>query len=166
MLVIARGGAHLWTPAGRKAALDLFTIGFATTLHPSLTLGRFRAKERDPVRLEVALAEKLARAADWRWGGGAACQRLTGYFRGDRTTVYVDSGDRSLGTSLGLVQDNNGPVTLSLRPGPLAFLSPHKETVHPLLAYSDLLTEGDERAREAAGDLFDRYLLKAVEGSS
>ena len=164
ILVRARG-SHLWAPGGRKAALDLFTLGFSTTLHPSLTLGRFRAKERDLLRLEVEISKKLTRAADWRWGGGAACQRLTQYFRGDRTTIYVDRGDRTLGARLGLVQDHAGPLTLSLRPGPLAFVSPHQQTVHPLLAYSDLLMEGDERAREAAADLFDRYLAEPA-GSS
>jgi hypothetical protein len=164
-ILLRARGTHLWAPGGRKAALDLFTLGFATTLHPSLTLGRFRAKEREPLRLEVEIGKKLAHVAEWRWGGGAACQRLTHHFRGDRTTVYVEHGDRSLGTKLGLIQDNAGPVTLSLSPGPLAFVSPHQQTVHPLLAYFDLLMEGDERAREAAADLFDRYLLKPVDDS-
>ncbi len=164
MFVRARGGVHLWAPGGQKAALDLFTIGFATTLHPHLTLGRFRAQERDPLRLEAEIGKKLTQVADWRWGGGAACQRLTRYFRGDRTNVYLDRGDRSLGAKLGLVQDSNGPVVLSLRPGPLAFVSPHYETVHPLLAYADLLMENDERALEAAEDLFDRYLSLLTAG--
>lgn len=31
-------------------------------------------------------------------------------------------------------------------------------TVHPLLAYSELLMDEDERAREAAADLFDAVI--------
>jgi hypothetical protein len=36
--------------------------------------------------------------------------------------------------------------------------SPERETVHPLLVYSEMLSEGSERAREAAQALHDRYL--------
>jgi hypothetical protein len=36
--------------------------------------------------------------------------------------------------------------------------SPERETVHPLLVYSEMLSEGSERAQEAAQALHDRYL--------
>jgi hypothetical protein len=94
----------------------------------------------------------------WRWGGAAACTRLTGHFRGDRTTLYVDASHHALATSLRLVPDNSGTVTLAVKPGPLAFQAPVADCVHPLLAYVDLLSENDERARQGAAELFRRYL--------
>jgi hypothetical protein len=36
--------------------------------------------------------------------------------------------------------------------------SPERDTVHPLLVYSEMLSEGSERAQEAAQALYDRYL--------
>ena len=150
-----------WTTQGHRRAVDLFAVGFDATLAATLTIGRYRARERDVHALEVALRPKLVDVGRWAWGGGGACDRLTGYFRGDRTVVYFDDINASaqkLGPQLGLVPDARGPVTLVHAPGPLAFESPVPETVHPLLAWVDLLREHEERATDAAADLFERYL--------
>jgi hypothetical protein len=40
----------------------------------------------------------------------------------------------------------------------LAFGSPEPHTVHPLLAYADLLIDREERATEAAREIHARYL--------
>ncbi len=149
-----------WAPRGWRDAFDLFVAGFATTLAPQLAIGRYRARERDLRSLEAELAHRLEAIGDvsWRWGGGAACERLSGHFRGDRTVVYVDAAHHALASSLRLVPDKDGPVWLAVKPGPLAFQAPVAECVHPLLAYVDLLSENDERAREGAAELFRRYL--------
>jgi hypothetical protein len=147
-----------WGPSGRKGALDLFVSGFATTLAPSLAVGRFRARQREISEMEAALATRLDEITTWRWGGGAACQRLTGYFRGDTTVVYVDHASPKLAADLQLVADRQGPISIAKRPSPLAFESPAPQTVHPLLAYVDLLIEGEERATEGAREIHARYL--------
>lgn len=150
-----------WTAQGHRRALDLFAMGFDATLAATLTIGRYRARERDVHELENTLRPKLSTCGRWAWGGGGACDRLTGYFRGDRTVVYVDdvSGSpQKIGSQLGLVTDERGPVTLLRSPGPLAFESAVPETIHPVLAWVDLLREHDERATDAAADLFDRHV--------
>jgi hypothetical protein len=147
-----------WAPRGRKGALDLFLSGFANTLAPSLSIGRYRARERDIPKMEKALAKRLNAVTPWRWGGGAACHRLTGYYRGDTTMVYLEEVPAKLAAELELVIDRHGPITLARQPSPLSFVSPKPDTVHPLLAYADLLIEGEERATEAAGAIYDRYL--------
>jgi hypothetical protein len=148
-----------WAPGGWKAARDELLAGFSTTLVPPLLLGRFRARERDVGALERRLEQQLP-VGQWRWGGGAACERLTHHFRGDRTIIYLDE-IAAAGVSaraLALVADPAGPVSLVRRPGPVAFQSPHPETVHPLLAYADLLAEGDERARDGAREIYDAHV--------
>jgi hypothetical protein len=147
-----------WSPRARRAALDLFIAGYSSTLAPSLVVGRYRARERDLAQMETALATRLSNRVAWRWGGGAACQRLTGYYRGDTTLIYVDHVPPRLVTELDLVVDRNGPIRIARRPTPLAFESPVADTVHPLLVYADLLMEGNERGSEAAGELARRYL--------
>jgi len=154
-----------WHPNGRKEALDLFVSGFATTLAPSLAIGRFRARQRDTSEMERALATRLDATTAWRWGGGAACQRLTGYYRGDTTTVYVDRMPPKLAADLQLVVDRQGPISIARWPSPLAFEGPHRETVHPLLAYADLLAEREPRATEAAGEIYERYLRSLDSGA-
>jgi hypothetical protein len=158
LLDTARG--PVWAPRGWKDALDLFIQGFMTTLAPQLAIGRFRAMQRDPDALEAELQMRLAALGDveWRWGGGAASARMTGYFRGDQTVLYVKEARHGLAKLLHLRPDSEGPVRLSTAPGPLAFESAVHDCVHPLLAYVDLLAEGDERARDGAAEIYRRYL--------
>jgi hypothetical protein len=148
-----------WRPRGRREALDLLISCFSATLRPSLALGSFRALEQDVAQLEAALARALDKEPRWRWGGGAACERLTGHFRGDRTLVYLLAGlPHDLPRSLRLLPDPEGTVSFAQCPGPLAFDGPKPDAVHPLLAYLDLVAAAEPRAREAAQEIYDRYL--------
>lgn len=157
VLVKTRGGVR-WVPGQRKQVLEMFLFGFPA-LMPGLTVGRFRAKQRTPEAVEAELAPRLARLGEWRWGGGAGAQRLTGYYRGDRTVIYMrDEPTPAAVRSLNLVPDARGDVVLLRALGPLAFEGPNPEVVHPLLVYADLLTEGDDRAREAAVEIYEKYL--------
>ena len=163
-ILVPRGKRLDWTPWGRKEALDLFVAGFATTLQPSFALGRFRPQEAPLGRLEALVSRELGRTRTWGFGGGAACERLTGHFRGDDTLVYVTEWPGAgLAAKLRLLADPAGLVSFARSPGPLALESPQPQAVHPLLAYVDLLTNPDERAREGAREIYDRHLAKAFE---
>jgi hypothetical protein len=159
--------APTWAPGGWNAALDLFVSGFGATLRPSLTIGRFRAKQRDVEHLQLELARHLksATAGRWRWGGGAASQRLTGQFRGDTTVVYVERPPANVSKVLELLPDAAGSISILQTPGPVAFESPRPDTIHPLLAYADLLIDADQRSREAAASIHQRY-LRALEAAA
>lgn len=152
-----------WSLLGQKKALDLWLAGWSTTFFPHLLIGRFRAREQDVSVLEQRLAAALSGTTSWRWGGGAAALRLTHYYRGEQTVLYVDQPPADLARRLGLVPDREGPVVLMRMPGPLALRSPNPETTHPLLVYTDLLTEGHDRAREAAGEVYSAFLAPAEE---
>ncbi len=153
-------GTIRWAPGARQPAIELLVTGIPV-LTSSTLIHRFRTTMDQRV-----LTDHLARGLDplelrWRWGGGIASERLTGFYRSDRTIVYVDTNSSvSLRPLMRppLIPDPNGDVTFAAAPGPLAFQSPIETVVHPLLAYLDLLAEGNERAREAAGELHRRYL--------
>ncbi|CAN5852126.1 hypothetical protein BH11MYX4_BH11MYX4_28570 [soil metagenome] len=166
-ILVGSRRAPKWAPGGWKAALDLFVGGFGATLRPSLALGRFRAKERSVEHLEMALTLhlKTEAAGRWGWGGGAASQRLTGHFRGDTTIVYVERAPPNVAKLLGLLPDPAGSVSVLRTPGPAAFQSPRPDTIHPLLAYADLLVDEDQRSREAAAEIHERY-LRAIEAAA
>jgi hypothetical protein len=158
--ILVRKGTRLgWRPRGRREALDILVAGFTATLRPSLSLGNFRPMERSLAQLETNLQDVLREVRAWRWGGGAACERLTGHFRGDRTHVYVLGGLPSdLPAKLRLLPDPDGALSFAQCPGPLAFDGPQPHAVHPLLAYLDLLSESEPRAREAAQEIYERFL--------
>jgi hypothetical protein len=163
-ILVPRGKALDWAPSGRKEALDTFVAGFVPTLEPSLAIGRFRPFESNLARLEAQLFRELGGGASCRFGGGAACDRLTGHFRGDRTVIYVTKwpGSGFLAKAR-LIADPAGTVSFAHSPGPLAFESPNSQTVHPLLAYADLLSDPDERAHEGAAEVYARHLAKAFD---
>jgi len=156
----------VWSTRGWKDALELLVHGFTTTLAPRLVVGRYRSVHRDVAALEAALEHRLSAVQDldWRWGGGAASARLTDYFRGDQTVVYVTKAEPTLAKQLQLRPDREGSVRLYTSPGPVAFEASRGNAVHPLLAYLDLLSEGDERARDGASEIFRRYLAPIERG--
>lgn len=162
--LIARGdvllakGTPRWSPKGRPHAFDLLVGGWSTALVPQLTEGRYRARERELPALEARLARELGALGAWRWGGGAAAQRLTKFYRGDDVTLYLAAPPNDFARRLGLVSDRAGPVVILRAPCTSAFESPVVDTVHPLLVYVDLLALGDDRAREAAGELRQKFL--------
>ncbi|HEY6880929.1 MAG TPA: type IV toxin-antitoxin system AbiEi family antitoxin [Polyangiales bacterium] len=157
-LVLRTRSEWRWAPGGYARAMDLWTYGFTNTLAPSLEIGRFRARERDPRQLEAMLAPKLDQLGGWAWGGGAACERLTHFYRGDTTVVYLAAPPATWPRDLGLVQDPQGPVPVMRSPGPRALGEVKEHVVHPALAYADLLRESEPRATEAASELHARYL--------
>lgn len=159
VLLETRGGLR-WTPGRRSEALDMLLAGFPA-LMPGLVIGRYRAKQRTPEALEAELAPRLSSLGEWCWGGGAAAMRLTGLYRGDRTIVYLREPDAAKVKALPLVPDAEGEVVFLRAPGPLGVEGPEPDVAHPLLVYVDLLTEGHERAREAAAEVYRRYLDEA-----
>jgi hypothetical protein len=148
-----------WAPQGRRELLGLWGAGARATLYPQLLIGRYRARERDLGRFEEHVVERL-RGARWVWGGAAAAHRLTGFYRGTSTVLYVEDDDAVLGFPgrLELVPDSHGSVSLMRAPGPLALEGVQEGTAHPLLVYTDLLHEGQSRAHEAALVFAEKYL--------
>jgi hypothetical protein len=156
--VLATKKRHMWAPKRFQDARAFWLSGFSASLAPSLMLGRFRAKESDPAELELRLEPQLDALCDWRYGGGAACMRLTGFYRGSRTVLYIRDPAIDMFKQLKLTPDRSGPIVFMRAPGQIAFESPEPRSVHPLLTYADLSADSDERAREAAGELYDRFL--------
>jgi len=157
-LVVKTRSSLEWVPRRRQDALNLWLHGYQTTVRPSLLWGTFRARE-EPDELEARLATVLpAASVDFRWGGTSAGFRLTGHYRGARTTVHVHSFPTDLKRKLGVVADPTGNLVLMNAFGEINWHS-ERETVHPLLVYSEMLNEGSERAREAAQEVFDKLIL-------
>jgi hypothetical protein len=158
VLLETKGGTR-WAPDRFRRGVELWTHGYTTTLAPALMVGRYRAKERDIEAMEAAIASRLSVLGTWAWGGGAACQRLTSFYRGDRTLIYLaDKPAPTVANQLGLIVDNKGPLTLAHAPGPMTFSDDSNQVAHPLLVYADLLAEEHERAGEAAAVVYDQFI--------
>ena len=90
--------------------------------------------------------------------GEVAGQRLTGYLKPERFTLYLEDEGKALPTQARMRLDPNGNTEL-LR----AFWNPptdkkHPDVVPPLLAYADLMATDHGRNLETAQLIYDQFL--------
>jgi hypothetical protein len=159
-----------------KELLDRWLTGYHDILRPRNLVGHYRTPDRTPVELENRVEEALGlrtqvplldrdkteeletRRLHWAWGGAAAAYRLTGHFRGEATVLHIDPPPIDLTRHLRLLPARAGNLTILRAPGPMAYEGAAPRTVHPLLVYAELLATRDDRAREAAVEVRERFL--------
>lgn len=156
-------GFILRDKAGRRmvrpsALMDRWVVGYGDKLRPRLLVGRYRAAAREPFAFEKHVEATLGDDLNWAWGGGTAGYRLTQHYRSGTTTLHVAAPSTTMQRQLNLLPAKDGPIVILGVPGPLALEGPAPHVAHPLLVYTELLVEGDERALEAAAEIRTRFL--------
>ncbi len=155
-----------------RALLDRWLVGYETVLRPRLVYGRYTSRAASRAALDEMLDERLhhgelgpgwwqdaeGKAIRWAWGGAAAAHRLTGHFRGTETILHFSEEPIVATGALELRESASGDITFLGVPSPTAFPSPTSTAVDPLLVYSELVISKDERAIEAAKEIYERYL--------
>ena len=136
---------------------DTFAVGYAESLRPAWLRGRFRAREHDLAAVEKRFAGLLPDDLQWAWGGGAAADRLTRYYHGPQTVLHLATIPDDLPHQLRLLRAADGPIHLIRTPCPVAFAGPAPHVVVPVLAYAELLCDGDDRAIETARLIREQY---------
>lgn len=137
--------------------MDRWIAGYADKLRPRLLLGRYRAGAKDPRSFEKH-AEAVLDGLDWAWGGATAAYRLTQHYRSAATTLHVAAPPAAMPRQLELLPAKDGRIAVLDVPGPLGLEGPLPHIAHPLLVYTELVLEGDERALEAAREIRARFL--------
>lgn len=156
-ILYQHAGSFGWVPHKKKEALEMFVVGYITTLRPQLLLGRYRTADKTPAALERRIKATLPKDS-FRFGGGAAAHRmLDGYYHGPFTVLHVDDASLDATQKLAAVIDHNGPLQVLGFPGPLGLRGSLRDVAHPLLVYAELRAEGGERAAEAAAELADAW---------
>lgn len=141
----------------RRELLDRWTDAYAAVLRPKLQPKRFLAANRNwwkAAKLNVAGA---------LLGGEPAANRLTGYLKPEKTTIYVRQGIAPL---IGL-----GPFLPARDEWNTEFLPvfwnfddalEKKGTVPGPLVYADLMATGDDRCIETAKRIYDEHLAATL----
>ena len=155
-----------WVNRRRDDALNLWLRGYEATVRPSIVWGTYRTRS-DPDELEKRIPATFSTmdVSEFRWGGTTAGYQLTRHYRGPRTTVHVHATPPGLAQELHAVSDPRGNLVIMDAFGAINW-QPGRDTVHPLLVYSEMLRDGDERAREAAELLFDEHIRPTWEAPS
>lgn len=146
----------------RRGLLGLLEAGYVSTLRPALAIGSFEPPAEDTAGVERFVSHAFTQR-NWRFGGGAACDRMTQYWRGDQTVVHVDAKDWRVAPMLAvrhlrLPPARSGRLEVLTTPGPIGLEGPRPDVAHPLLVYLELATGQDDRARDAAAVVRERFL--------
>lgn len=155
----ARGRARKRQLLQRRRLLDLWVEAYAQVLRPRLNLLRYRPLNATlPHWWKKATYHELGA---WLGGEGAA-EIVTRYLKPQDITIYADDRVAFLNKHR-LVVDPQGPVILLDRFWNFVHEWEFPDLVPPVLIYADLLATGDDRCRETAGMLYDKYLAKTIE---
>lgn len=155
LLLRGKSGHHVVRP---EVLMDRWVAGYADKLRPRLLLGRYRSADREPRVFESSVEATLGESRDWAWGGATAAYRLTRHYQSATTTLHAGGPATRMPRELRLLPSKNGPVVILGTPGPLALEGPAPHVAHPLLVYSELVLEGNDRALEAAAEIRSRFL--------
>lgn len=137
----------------RKKLLDRWVMEYEKRLKPTLAIGTFRFLNKDDFYNWKAIPLIKGKTI---WGGEPAGDLLTNYLRPEELTLYTNEERSDLMKNYRLVPDLEGNIKVFKQ-----FWIDEQEnrnTVHPLLAYADLMNKGDRRCTETAQKIYDEYL--------
>src|SRR3990172_4365623 len=154
----ARGRARQRRLLQRRRLLDLWVEAYAQVLRPRLDPRRYRPlNATTPDWWKKAAYRELGA---WLGGEGAA-EMVTRYLKPQDITIYADDRAAFLKKHR-LVFDPQGLVILLDRFWHFDHEWEFPDVVPPALIYADLLATGDDRCRETAGMVYDKYLAKTI----
>lgn len=142
--------------ADRFRILERWVQGYIGRLRPGLVVERYRPAH--------AHWWQSAELTDGLWSGETAAALLTQSLKPQTATVFGAAPSHDFVLKHSLQKDSDGTVE---------FLKPFWRTpqapaggdpcAHPLLVYADLLSIDDDRTREVAQIIYDRYLRTIIE---
>jgi hypothetical protein len=133
----------------RGRLLDEWVTTYPSRLRPKLAPRRFRASERDWWKaVDIAPFDAV-------WGGEVAADRLTGYLKPEKITIYMNPATMRQNLGKLVVQhklraDPDGDIEVLEKFWDLPADTAPPESVPPLLAYADLVASMAPRNLEVA----------------
>ncbi len=96
------------------------------------------------------------------WGGEVAAALVTKYLKPQTVTIYTKQPVGKLLLRHKIKKNQNGNIEILDVFWDFEFKRPHRELVHPVLIYADLLATGDPRNIETAKIIYERELTRLV----
>ncbi|HET9177678.1 MAG TPA: type IV toxin-antitoxin system AbiEi family antitoxin [Terriglobia bacterium] len=140
----------------KEQLLERWVTAYPEQLRPKLVIGRYAAPDRDWWQ-KAHIQEQQA-----FWGGEIAAARLTQYLKPEDITIYVRGLPGPLLATHRLRKDARGSVEVLKAFWDARVDWTNQGTVHPILAYADLLRTGDARNLETARQLYDAQIARFV----
>lgn len=96
------------------------------------------------------------------WGGEVAAALLTKYLKPQTVTIYTKQPVGKLLLKHKIKKNHEGNTEILKAFWDFEFKWPHRELVHPVLIYADLLATGDPRNIETAQIIYERELTRLI----
>jgi len=136
--------------------IERWVAAYPEQLRHKLAIGRYTAP--DPKWWEHTHIQDFHAY----WGGEVAGALLTRYLKPEVVTIYVRDLPGRLLAANRLRKDEKGNVEVLKAFWTETFDWGEKETVHPLLAYADLIATGDARNLETAKRIYDDEIIGLI----
>lgn len=138
----------------KNELLYKWVVGFEEKLKPTLYIDNFRFLKNEDYNHWKNIE---LRKNQTYWGGESAGAIITNYLLPEIFTVYTDETRNDLIRNYHLIPDPTGNIKVYRKfwKGQNTF---NETTVHPLLAYADLLNTGDRRSIQTAKKIYDELL--------
>ena len=143
--------------ADRPRILERWVQGYIERLRPGLVVERYRPPRADWWQ-DATLPEGIL------WSGETAAALLTRTLKPQTSTIFGNRPSHDFVLKHLLQKDPEGTVEF-LKPFWRMSQAPSSgpQCVHPLLVYADLLSVDDDRTREVAQNIYDKYLRTIIE---
>ena len=137
----------------KKELFDRWMIEYETRLKPVLHIGNYAFfNEKDFLHWKkIKFKSELT-----KWGGEPAGELLTGYLKPEKLTIYTNEDKIDWIKNYKLIPDVKGYISIYERFWKLDELK--RNTVPPLLVYTDLINTGNRRNIETAQKVYEQYL--------
>lgn len=142
------------TLINKKTLMGRWVESYGGRLRPKLVLGCYQSEKNDWWR-DAALDPK-----ETQWGGEVAAARRIGNIKPAQAVLYTQARVEKLAIQNRLTAQPEGDVEILKKFWDLGART--TDCVPPLLIYADLVVSSDDRGREAAGKIYDRYVARLV----
>lgn len=137
----------------KKELLQKWIMAFEKNLKPNLAIGTYRFVDNDVFLNWRDIKLKQGKTF---WGGEPAGDIYTNHLRPEELTLYTTEPRNELMKNYRLVPDEGGNVKIYEKFWEVDIEDTN--AVHPLLAYADLMMQGDRRCTETAQKIYNGYL--------
>lgn len=148
----------------RETLIKRWAIAYGERLRPMLEPVRFSSRKYPNTRWwqEIELNDYELGAC---WGGEEGGAILSNHLKPQTVTIYADSRLPKLQAKYGLIRDPRGNVEILKKfwGSDLEIKSETNDAAPSLVVYADLLTFFDERCRETAQIIYEKYLAPVAE---
>lgn len=140
----------------KEDLLNRWIINYPEKLRPKLVLGHFRGPND-------WWKQKTLNHMYAQWGGEVAAAKLTKYLKPQVITIYTTPQQLNpLLIENRLKKDPEGDIEILNRFWTPLEMWQHKDMVHPILIYADLMATGNKRNIETARMIYEKYLVRYI----